>query len=160
PSEQAARYAQQLDELKARVVKAQQDLSAFHQRNGLVDPEYKTNSDITVLTSLEERLVEAQNARRVAEAKTSGNPAVGDQVMSSALLQQLKTQLATQQSRLAELQATLGPQHPQIIELNAQIAATRRAMQQEQQRYIENSADTLKTSRELETSLQKAVDEQ
>lgn len=160
PSERAKRSQLKLEALQTRVVEAQQQLTEFHQANGLIDPEYKTNSDINVLSELETRLLEAQNARRIAEARAAADQAVGDQVMTSPLWQTLKTQLAAQEARLAELQISLGPRHPQIIELRTQIAATRRSLEAEQGHYAANAREGLRMARQLEGSLQKAVNEQ
>ena len=160
PSERAKRSQLKMEALQERTVQAQQQLTEFHQANGLIDPEYKTNSDINVLSELETRLLEAQNARRVAEARAGANQAIGDQVMTSPLWQTLKTQLAAQEAQLAELQTSLGPRHPQIIELQTQIAATRRSLEAEQQHYAANAREGLRIARQLESSLQRAVDEQ
>src|SRR4029077_13078650 len=60
PGERTKRYAQQLGELKGKVDQAQKDVTAFHQRNALIDDGSKTNVDLALLETLEERLLEAQ----------------------------------------------------------------------------------------------------
>src|SRR6185295_3198939 len=46
PGERAKRYAQQLSELKIKVDQAQKEVTAFHQRNALIDEGNKTNVDM------------------------------------------------------------------------------------------------------------------
>lgn len=158
PGERAERYAQQLNELKKKVDQAQQQVTAFHQRNGLIDG--GNNVDVVLLATLEERLLEARNARRVADARASGDQSVNDQVLSSAFVQSLKTQLATQQSRLAQLNIAYAPRHPDIQELQSQIAATRRSLVAALQSYTANASAGLSMAQRLEQNLQQAVTEQ
>ncbi|MDO8704257.1 MAG: hypothetical protein Q7J84_04850, partial [Sulfuricaulis sp.] len=160
PGERAKRYAEQLNELKSKVDQAQRQVTAFHQRNRLIDEGNKTNVDVVLLATLEGRLLEAQNARRVAEARASGDQSVNDQVLSSTLVQSLKTQLATQESRLAQLNNAYTPQHPDVLELQSQIEATRRSLAAALQSYSANALAGLSVAQRLEQNLQQAVAEQ
>src|SRR6185369_11557867 len=53
PGERAQRYAQQLNELKGKVDQAQKEVTAFHQRNGLIDEGNRANVDVVLLATLE-----------------------------------------------------------------------------------------------------------
>ena len=160
PGERTKRYAEQLNELKSKVDHAQKQVTAFHQRNDLIDEGNKTNVDVVLLATLEGRLLEAQNARRAAEARASGDQSVNDQVLSSTLVQSLKTQLATQESRLAQLNTTYAPQHPDVMELQAQITATRHSLASVLQSYSANALAAVSMARRLEQNLRQAVAEQ
>jgi len=160
PGERAQRYAQQLNELKSKVDHAQKGVTAFHQRNGLLDEGNKTNVDVVLLATLEGRLLEAQNARRTAEARASADQSVNDQVLSSNLVQSLKTQLAALESRMAQLATTYTQKHPEIRELQSQIGATRRSLASTLQSYSANASAGLSVARRLEQNLQQAVAEQ
>ena len=46
PGERAQRYARQLAELKGKVDQAQREVTAFHQRNGLIDEGNKSGVDV------------------------------------------------------------------------------------------------------------------
>jgi polysaccharide biosynthesis transport protein len=125
--ERADRYSGQLKQLSAKVQQAQEQFTAFHQENSIVDNGDGTPAvELAALNELEQQLLDAQRTRRISEARLSGDTASGDDVMASQLVQSIKTQLATQESKLAELMTTMGPRHPQDIELNSQIAASRR----------------------------------
>jgi uncharacterized protein involved in exopolysaccharide biosynthesis len=160
PGERAERYAQQLNELKSKVDQAQQQVTAFHQKNGLIDEGNKTNVDVVLLATLEGRLLEAQNARRAAEARASGDQSVNDQVLSSTLVQSLKTQLANQESRLAQLSMSYTPQHPDVLESKSQIEAIRRSLASALKSYSANASAGLSVAQRLEQIQQRAVAEQ
>ncbi len=160
PGERAKRYAEQLNELKSKVDLAQQQVTVFRQRNGLLDEGNKINVEVTLLATLEGRLLEAQNARRTAEALALGDPSVNDQVLSSTLVQSLKTQLATEEARLAQLNANYTPRYPEIPALQSQIRSTRRSLASALKSYSSNATTGLNVARRLEQSLQQAVSEQ
>ncbi|MBC7982778.1 MAG: hypothetical protein H7Y02_02880 [Candidatus Obscuribacterales bacterium] len=156
-TERAKRYAEQLEQLKSKVKQAQEQYTSYHQSNSLIDSGGKADVEIALLSDLEQQLIDAQRARRIAESRTSSDQDVGDQVMGSQLIQTLKTQLATQESRLAELQTTMGPRHPQVIELQSQLQASRRALSSEVNSYSRNAAGGLSATQQLEQKLQRSV---
>lgn len=160
PGERAKRYASQLSELKSKVEQEQQAVTDFYQRNGLIDSDNKTNIDVALLAGLEARLLDAQNARRTAEARSAGDQSVNDQVLSSTLVQSLKTQLATQEARLAQLSANYTPRYPEIPALKSQIQSTRRSLASAMQGYSANASAGMKVAQRLEENLQRAVNEQ
>jgi uncharacterized protein involved in exopolysaccharide biosynthesis len=75
------------------------------------------------------------------------------------MIQGLKSQLAAERAKLAELSASLGPRHPQILELNAQIAASERALKGELGAYSSNATSEVVSAKELEAKLETAVAE-
>jgi uncharacterized protein involved in exopolysaccharide biosynthesis len=160
PGERAKRYAQQLNELKSKVDQAQMDVTAFHQRNGMIDEGNKSNAEMVLLGTLEGRLLEAQNARRVAEARASEEPSVSDQVLSSTLVQSLKTQLATQELRLAQLKRAYTSEYPDIRESQSQVEDTRRQLASAVSSYSANGSAGVNVTQRLEQRLQQAVQEQ
>lgn len=159
-SERAKHYAQELSELKNKVDQAQEQVTAFHQRNALIDEGNKTNVDTVLLATLEGRLLEAQNARRAAESRALGNQLINDQILSSSLVQTLKGQLAVQNARLAQLRTMYTPRHPEIVELKSQINANKRSLSSALKSYTTNASDGLNAARRLEQDLQQAVTEQ
>lgn len=160
PGERAKHYAEQLKELKSKVDEAQQQVTAFYQRNGLINEGDKTNVDMVLLATLEGRLLEAQNARRTAEAQAAGDRAVNSQVLSSSLVQALKTQLATQKAKLAQLNSIYTRRHPDIVEIQAQIKITQQALNSTLKSYSDNTAAGLAGAQQLEQTLQQAVADQ
>jgi polysaccharide biosynthesis transport protein len=160
PGDRAKRYAQQLEELKAKVEQAQQAVTAFQQRHGVIDQFDKGSVDAALLATLEARLLEAQNERRVAEGRASADQSVSDQVLSSPEVQSLKTQLATQETQLAHLNSLYYPRYPEIVDLKSQIEVTQRSLVTALKSYSGNAFAGLGVARRLEASLEQAVAEQ
>lgn len=159
-SDQAKRYAEQLAELKNKVNSAQDRLTEFRRANNLVTSDPHTDVDVETLSALEQRLLEAQNAARAAEVRAAIDQSVSGQVLTSSLVQALKTQLATQEAKLAEARATLGARHPQVLELQSQIQATRRSLGAELQVYTRNASSERSGAEEIVRQLQKQIDDQ
>lgn len=157
-AERAREYSKQLAELKAKVQAAQDQVTAFRQKTGITDVVTENDTETQNLTNLEQKLQEAQNARRNLEAQQVDTNTAD--VQASNVVQTLKTQLATQQALLAQLQTTMGPQHPKVLELKSQIEATQRALTQEAHGFNETKTASLKIARDLEQKLQAATNEQ
>lgn len=159
-SGRADEYAQQLSELKTKVGVGEANLAEFRQRTGLADVSAQNDVETQALASLEQQLLAAQNLRREAESKNNADQSVSPNVLGSNLIQNLKNQLATLQSQLAQLSATLGPEHPKVVELQSQIAATKRSLNQEVQTFSSGSASGVATAKQVEEKMQRAVDAQ
>jgi uncharacterized protein involved in exopolysaccharide biosynthesis len=160
-NERAKRYAVELGELKDKVRVAQDQVTAFRQRNGLPDfTAQSANIDTELLASLETRLQEAQNARRAAEVKAASDQSLNSGPNAPLSIQPLKTQIDTEQAQLAQLQATLGSRHPKVMELENQIAANQRNLARAQQNLSAGATADLTGARQLESKLQEAVAQQ
>jgi uncharacterized protein involved in exopolysaccharide biosynthesis len=166
-SGRAHEYAEQLADLKAKVTAAAQRMAEFRQRTGVTDVDtnpqnMNAQNDVEnqALAALEQQLLAAQNARRAAESRGVGDQSNSDQVMASQLIQNLKNQLSTLQAQLAESSSTLGPRHPKVLELESQIAATRRSLAREIGSFSQNSSGEASSAAQLEAKLKRAVDDQ
>jgi uncharacterized protein involved in exopolysaccharide biosynthesis len=161
--ERARRYTEDLAQLRAKVAAAQDKLSAFLQEKGMTD--LNTNPEVTdtetqALKVLEARLLDAQNQRRTLEARSAGRQSVADEALASKMIQDLKTQVSEQQTKLAQLSAIYGPRHPKVIEVQNQLALTSRQLDDEIKVLSENNATELQRARELEIKYTKAVADQ
>lgn len=163
-AERAVRYTKDLEELRAKVAVAQSQLAAFRKRNSLTSVTAGTGADTDnetqALSNLELRLLDAQNLRRSLEAKGVGQQTTADETLASPVVQGLKTQLAQQESQLAQFSSTYGPQHPKVLELKSQIAATTQQINGEMRTLSGNVSTQLARARELETRFSSAVAEQ
>jgi polysaccharide biosynthesis transport protein len=160
-SERAKNYAEELAELKHKVSVAQDAVTSFRQRSGVTDAAAQTtNVEGDLLTSLEQRYQEAQNQRRAAEVAANADRTSGRTVAASTLIQGLKTQLNDESTKLAQLRSTMGSAHPKVIELENQIAATRKALNDEIAASGNNASSDLVGARQLEQKLAAAVAEQ
>ncbi len=154
----AKRYGAEIEELRNRVATTQAALDEFRHKNNIVDIQAKADIDIAMLNELEHRLLDAQNARRGSEAKLTSDVSTSSNVLGSTMVQSLKTQLSTLESHLAQLRSTLGPKHPEVLQVQSQIASTRQSLNAEVGRYRSGTSGELNSSRELETKLAAAVE--
>ncbi len=160
-SDRAKRYAQELAELKKKVSIAQDQVTAFRQRTGVTDAAARNNNaEADLLASLEARLQEVQNTRRTAEVKAEANQKLGSSAANSATIQQLRTQINTEQAQLAQMRATMGVQHPKVIELQNQIDANQRILDSEFSNVSAGAASDVTAARQLEAKLQAAIEQQ
>jgi len=153
-SERAKRYSQELSELKDKVRIAQDQVTAFRQRTGVTEAAARNGSvEALLLASLETRLQEAQNERRAAEVRSGADQNLSAVAAGSATIQLLKTEINTATAQLAQLRATLGAQHPKVLELQGKIDANKRTIAAE-------ARSDLTAARQLEEKLHAAVEEQ
>lgn len=153
-------YNEELTDLKAKVTDAEHRMADFRQRTGVTDVVAANDVETQVLSQLEQQLLAAQNTRRTAESKTNEDQGSSEQVMGSALIQNLKNQVSTLQAQLAQTSATLGPKHPKVLELQSQIAAANRSLEHEIQKFSQSSTANVASASDLEGKLRRAVDEQ
>lgn len=125
PAMQSAElYSKELEDLRQKTIAAQEQVTAFRQTHGMIDLVPGNGDEAnTALNDLEQRLLAAENQERSVQAQLQAQawgaaPGNGN----------LATNLAAEQTQLAKLQQTLGPRHPQVLELESQIAATRKAI--------------------------------
>jgi succinoglycan biosynthesis transport protein ExoP len=150
--ERAQRYSEELAELRAKAVAAQDNVTAFRKANGIGDINSINNgTEIQSLDTLHQKLLETQNLRRALEAKRSQTDD------SSALTS--KT-LLDAQLQLAQLSSTYGPQHPKVRELNAQIALAKQSLASENHSQSTTTDTELARTRDLEQKYRQAVAEQ
>jgi succinoglycan biosynthesis transport protein ExoP len=160
-NERAKRYAVELTELKNKVAVAQDQVTAFRQRNGLPNfTAQSINIDTELLTSLETRLQEAQNARRAAEVRAATDQSVITSSLGPIAMQPLKNQIDAEQAKLAQMQATLGSRHPKVLELESELAANRRSLARAVQNLSAGASADLVAAQQLEAKLQAAVAQQ
>ncbi|HEX6362250.1 MAG TPA: GNVR domain-containing protein, partial [Albitalea sp.] len=132
PARQSATWLdEQSRQLRATLESAQAKLSKFQQDKGLVDVEDRMDQETARLNLLLAQLAQAQ-AEQVEfsmRQRNTGNE-VSPDVLASPSVQTLKAQLAIAETRLTELSAIYGTNHPgrqaveaQVRELRQQVAA-------------------------------------
>jgi uncharacterized protein involved in exopolysaccharide biosynthesis len=159
-------YAEQIKELQARVATAQANLAEYRTQKGIPNVSDLSSSKTDIdpetqaLTTLEGKLLDAQNLRRSLEARAAGDPTAADESLASPQVQQLRTQLQADQSELAQLRTVYGPQHPKILALVSQIATTRQALSRETSTIRGDLSTELERARDLQAQYQQAVEQQ
>lgn len=159
-SERAKRYEEELADLKRKVTIAQTAADQFRNRSGTIDLDAKVDVDMDLLTSLEKRLQDVKNTMRANEAQGAGSHDVSAPVMASGTVRALREEDARLRSHMAQLRSTLGPNHPQVVELQSQIDANNRSLNAALATYSSAASSDIAVSKNEVASLERAVAEQ
>jgi len=134
--EPVRQYANWFDErlktLRDNVEQAQAKLSEFQRKKGIVG---NADQEIARLDALMSQLVTVQSENAVINSrqKTSGTDMSQD-ALASAVVQSLKGQVNAQEAKLTEVRLSLGPNHPQRVQMESQLAELKQQLQQEMTR--------------------------
>ena len=160
-ADRARRYAGQLAELKSKVSVAEDQLTQFRQRTGITDPAVQKNVEMDALAALEQRLEASKIALHESQVRVTADPALNaESTAAHSRLQELRGVLYGEEAQLAQLRTTLGPAHPKVIELQAQITALKQRMDTELKMYTEGAVADNTSQQRLVQSLQRSVDDQ
>jgi succinoglycan biosynthesis transport protein ExoP len=157
----------QLDKLKQQAAEAQNQLSAYAQKNNLIGGDPDSGGDDLALTNLStanQQLSEAEADRVVKEARykmaMTGNPELLVSVAPSASLSQLQQQESALVVQQAQLQSKFGPDWPRVREVNSAIASLRKDIQSQvhtlQQRFAAEYQTAVSTQDLLQQRLEDA----
>lgn len=158
--ERIGRYGTQLETLRRNVDAAQAKITAFRKRTGLINLTDKTDLESTRLIELDKRLSEAMAARQLAELRLSRVGQGDVAILSSQLVQNLKSQMQLKEAQLSELRASLGPRHPQIQSLTTELQQLRSQLDREIGVYTESARAEVESARAIENKLRAELDQQ
>jgi succinoglycan biosynthesis transport protein ExoP len=136
----------QLDDLKQKVENSQERMMDLQRRLGILAFDPNHNQISTSLDDLSRAAGAAKLARIIAESRyrvlsgmdpdTIENTLESTPGMTPAVLSQLRSQQATAKANYAQMEATLGPNHPQARAAKAQIDEITRQIDAEQNRLL------------------------
>jgi uncharacterized protein involved in exopolysaccharide biosynthesis len=160
--ERFAIYERDIKDLEKKVEEAQESVSAFRREHGMVDIEAENNNndfDNQELQDLLQKQLNAQNTLRDLESRRAAGDSA-DAATADPNVANLRAKLITEQENLTQLSATLGPRHPNVMELQAQINATRHAIDLAVQAFSRSTSAEIQRARDLAGKYQAAVDVQ
>ena len=156
-SDRIRRYDEELASLKSKVEAAQVALTEFRKRSGAVNFDGKTDVEVELLSSLEHRLLEARNSLRSIDARSAGKKDVTTAMLASPTVTGLREEGNKLAARMAQLKTEFGPNHPDVISLQAQIDSNKAAQTAAQNTFSSaTSTDSTVISKEVQ-SLESAV---
>ncbi len=163
-TEPARVYAQWFDQqvraARDQLELAQARMSAYAQRVGLSSTEERLDHETTRLAELSSQLTAVQGQNTDAQSKRLAVSETVAEAMNSPLIAGLRADAGRLEARLRELSVNLGPNHPQILRLQSELAALRSQLQTETAR-VGSAIDTSWTvGRERERELQSALSTQ
>ncbi len=162
PARQSAAFLDdQTKVLRNNLETAQAKLSKFQQDKGIVVSDERFDQENARYQALTAQLSAAQAERVEASTRqrNSGSESSPD-VLFSPAVQSLKGQLATSETKLTELSAIVGKNHPTRIQLEAQISELKQQIAAESRRVSGGTATLSRGSSQKVGELQALVDEQ
>lgn len=136
PARQSAAFLdEQIKGLRANLEQAQTRLSKYQQEKGIVVSDERLDQEnarynalVTQLAMAQAERVEASTRQRNTGTETSPD------VLQSAAVQGLKGQLAAAETKLTEMSAVVGKNHPSRVQLDAQIGELKQQLAAEVRR--------------------------
>ncbi len=164
-TEQAKEWlTKQLEDLKAKVERADEALQAFGSRHDIISLEEKENVIIQRLNELNEALTKAEAERMGKEAlyrQTKGSS--GDSlpsILENKLIMDLKQALIQLEGQYMKLSETFKPEHPEMVKLRTQIKTIRTRLEDETQRIITGIQNEYESSLRREKLLRESFEAQ
>lgn len=121
-------------ELKQQLEIAQTRLSDFERERGIVGSDERLDVETNRLNSLALNLTQAQGLTAESKSRQNAAKSSSDQlqdVLNNPVVSALKTDLSRQEARLNELSSKLGDAHPELAQIRANIAETKKKIEQE-----------------------------
>lgn len=160
----------QLDDLKRQVETSQEQMIDLQRKLGMLGFDPTHNQNATTLEDLSVAVAQARINRILAESRyremsTMDPDSIEDSIDPSRgaapqALTQLRTQIASTRATLADLQATLGPNHPQVKAQKAQLDALQKEQDSEQGRLLAQAKENFVIAKASEARIMDSLDAQ
>ena len=171
-AERLKRFDRQRQQARADMEQAQAALTAYQQSQELIDLSERVNSQQERLNNLTSRYVEAQTARQDAAARLAAlqqmRRAGAAMQQQSELLGQrpgsdggeLRVRLESLTAQRADLSKTLGPNHPRLVSINAEISSLRSQIARSVRDGVQTLEREVALAKQREDDLRQRLDEQ
>ena len=162
PARQSATFLDdQTKSMRANLEAAQTKLSKFQQNKGIVVSDERLDQENARYSALISQLAIAQSERvdTGARQRNTGGEFSPD-VLQSGAIQGLKSQIASAETKLTEISAIVGKNHPNRIQLEAQIGELKQQLAAETRRVAGGTSMTNRGSSQKVAELQAMVDAQ
>lgn len=128
----AAWFDERLKTLRDNLEQAKAKLSTYQQEQGIVATDERVDQETARLSALTAQLAstQAERADMSSRQKNTGSELSPD-VMQSGVVQGIKSELAKAEARLNEISSTVGKNHPQRQQLEAQIVGLKQQLSEE-----------------------------
>lgn len=159
-SEYAKFYGEQQKQVRTELQGAQERLSAFQQKRGIVVTNERMDQEVTRLNSLEAALGSALTEQADTSSRRTAGGDAAPEVINSPAVQSLKNELARAQLQLTEVAGKFGSSHPQRIEIEARVAELRQQLNTEMSRVVRGTSNVNSNVGKKVAELQSLVDGQ
>lgn len=163
----------QIEQLRGRVATAERKVEEYRSEHGLFNSGLRTSTDNAPRTLSSQQLSELASelasvraekssaearARLLRERLESGRPVEAGDIMNSQLIQGLVGEAVRMRAEIAELSSTLGPRHPRMKELTAQVADLRSQIRDEVSKIVRSLEADAAVASERESDLMAELD--
>jgi exopolysaccharide transport family protein len=161
----ASWFDQQLQGLKSKVEASDRAVEEYRAKNNLTITQGVTVND-QQLTDLNNKLIDAHVQTAEARAKfeqveniikTKADPGTIEQALASEVITRLRGQYAEVAKNLADVSSKYGPQHPLVVNARAQLNSTKKLIDEEVHRILDNTRQTYKVAQSREDALTKSL---
>lgn len=159
-SEYAKFYEERQKQVRTELQGAQERLSAFQQKRGIVVTNERMDQEVTRLNSLEAALGSALTEQADTSSRRTAGGDAAPEVINSPAVQSLKNELARAQLQLTEVAGKFGSSHPQRIEIEARVAELRQQLNTEMSRVVRGTSNVNSNVGKKVAELQSLVDGQ
>jgi chain length determinant protein EpsF len=159
--EYAKFFDERIKQLRSEFEGAQERLSAFQQKKGIVVTNERMDQEVSRLTSLETALAAALTEQADASSRLGGSGGESSaDVQGSPAVQSLKSELARAQTQLIEISSRFGSSHPQRIEAEARVNELRAQVAAEMRRVGGGTASVNRIAAQKVAELKSIVEAQ
>jgi polysaccharide biosynthesis transport protein len=157
----AAWFDERLKNLRDNLEAAQLRLSKFQKEKGIVATDERLDQESARLTAMSVQLsqIQGQKVEIGTTLKNTGNELSPD-VQQNPLIQGIKSELSKAETHLGEISGVLGENHPQRVQLEAQIAGLKQQLRDEIRRISGGAATATRATGQKEEELQALIEEQ
>lgn len=153
-------FQQQLQTLQVKLEKAQKVLSDYQQKQGIVASDERIDVENQRLNDLSTQLVSTQGLLIDAQSRLKKEGSIAPDVLNNPLIQQLKSQLAMQESKFKQIAAKEGPNHPAYQQTLAELNSARAQLNSQISQYSNSLTSAAENLEQRLANLQKALDMQ
>lgn len=150
-------FEDQLREAKQNLQQAQMRLSEFQQRAGIVSSDERVDHETARLNELSSQLSAIQGETTDSQNKRVAPGDTVAEVIQSALINGLKADIARLEAKVQESGARLGPGHPTMVSMNAELSSLRSRLATETAKINASINTTYQVGKGRERELQAAV---
>lgn len=149
----------QIKVLRDKLEAAQAALSSYQQRTGIVTTEANIDYESAKLNELSTQLtvVQAQIADSHSKARSAGSSNTLADVMQNSLILGLKSDIARLEAKLQQSNVNLGPNHPQTLRSESELASLRAKLESETRQIVNSIETTYQVGKQKERELQAAM---
>jgi succinoglycan biosynthesis transport protein ExoP len=154
----------QLEDLKAKVERADEALQAFGLKHDIISLEEKENVTIQRLTELNEALTKSESERMAKEAlyKQGKEKQVDSlpSILENKLIMDLKQAYIQLEAQYMKLSGTFKPEYPEMVRLKSQMETIQKRLNNEIDKIIASIKHDYESSLRRESLLRQAFDQQ